>query len=148
MSLEDHVGFTGTRKGMSIPQTISVRGILLDRTLVIKPEGLRWFHHGNCIGADFEATLEALKFRYKIYRHPPLDRSMEAQDLHFDAEDPRYSYHGRNQRICMVSNTLIAAPYDLQQKGGTWWTINCARRIGLLRFIVHRDGSVIKEEGS
>lgn len=146
-NLPDHVGFTGTRKGMTVNQLGMVKALLAQGK---SPQALAesWFHHGMCIGSDTEAHKIAKGLTHKIYGHPPSDKKYYSDlALECDAIDPPYSYHGRNQRIVMAVRFLIATPYDNSGKGGTWWTINCARKMNKPRIIIHRDGSVIKEEG-
>ena len=139
-----NVGFTGTRKGMSPPQLLRVETII-ENHFHGRPNS--WFHHGDCIGADAEAREFAAYMGYQIHCHPPLDPSNRAWTP-FDLRDPEYSYHGRNQRIVKQCDFLIAAPFQsVSEEGGTWWTINCARRLHKPRYIIFRDGSVLREEG-
>lgn len=140
----DHIGFSGTRLGMSERQSISVLRLLTNRRIMVREN---WFHHGNCRGADAQACEMARKLGFKIYRHPALDKTYDAS-CPYDETDPEYSYHGRNQRIVARTCGLIAAPHRSESSGGgTWWTINCARRMKKPRIIVFRDGSTMEETG-
>lgn len=144
----DHLGFSGTREGMSEAQLEKVKIILDDRRLLTQE---RWLHHGLCIGADTQMHHLAKALRYKIWGHPPIDRRHYCvPDLKEECDyyDAPYSYHGRNQRILVEVRLLIATPLNNSGKGGTWWTINCARRMQKPRIIIHRDGSMLKEEGN
>lgn len=143
MSTPDHIGFSGSRFGMTEQQSISVRNLLEERRHILS-QG--WFHHGDCVGSDAQACEIARNLGYKIYRHPPLEKKMNA-NCPYDATDPEYSYHGRNQRIVKATSLLIATPRDNTGSGGTWWTIICARRMKRPRIIVLRDGTKITEEG-
>lgn len=140
-----HIGFSGSREGMSTAQFALVR-----TRLAICPITDVWLHHGLCRGADADAHDIARRLGFKIYGHPALDRSYEVGGLRetCDKLDAPYSYHGRNHRIVLECELLIATPKNNSGTGGTWWTINCARRIGKPRIIIHRDGSVLSEQGN
>jgi hypothetical protein len=136
------IGFTGTRQGMSPSQLERVRKLL---ELHFHGSKHSWFHHGDCIGADTQAREVAKAIGYQIHCHPPLDPSNRAW-TEFDLRDPEYSYHGRNQRIVKACNSIIGAPLTYSNiGGGTWWTIDCARRMRKSRYIVFRDGEVLEE---
>jgi len=145
MTNELHVGFSGSRHGCSAEQLLRVHYILKDLAKPFSGYSTFWFHHGDCVGADAQVMREARAIGFKIYRHPPLDKSMVA-NTSYDETDPEFSYHGRNQRIVSRTSILVAAPYDRSQIGGTWWTIDCARRMKKPRIIVFRDGNIDREE--
>jgi hypothetical protein len=68
------VGFTGTREGMTDPQR---RAFIAWATVA----GATEFHHGCCIGADYDAwevfaSAGDLGFaKPRVVSHPPTDRS-------------------------------------------------------------------------
>lgn len=61
-----HLGFTGTRHGM----TQSQRDQLYIRLFWDSPHG-ETFHHGTCQGADEEAHLIAVELGLRVQMHPP-----------------------------------------------------------------------------
>ena len=64
-----HIGFTGTQQGMTLRQKQQLNEILRD----LYDKGNRWFHHGDCIGADAEAHDIATAIGYHILVHPPIN---------------------------------------------------------------------------
>ena len=146
IKLEDvfHVGFTGTRRGMSLEQKTVVGNILCRIRDQNKTQTL---HHGCCVGADVEAHMIAYDMGFKIHLHPPLDTSYECDDLKILSQafevDPPYSYSGRNQRIVLRSNLVIATPLSLNGKGGTWNCLGHADDINKPRIIIIPDGRTI-----
>lgn len=149
---EYHVGFTGTREGMTPNQkqfvSSALFAIITDK---LHSGSTFWFHHGDCLGADDEACMMAKDFGYKIWRHPALKDAYRraytpANDLGaFDATDQPYSYQGRNHRIVVKSQVLIAAPLTKHQHGGTWSTIDMARRVLKPLLITFHDNTWIEE---
>lgn len=144
----DHIGFSGSRLGMSAAQSKFVYDFLRQNYVDHYKED-PWFHHGLCIGSDQQAHTIAKGLGYKIHGHPPLDQKFTFQDfglLDFAVMDSAYSYHGRNQRINLASRILIATPYYKHQThGGTWYTINHARMIRKPHIVFHRDGEIQQE---
>ena len=68
-----NVGFTGTRKGLTIEQEETLWE-LLDQYWVQNCS----FHHGDCIGADAKAAEVAARLGYNIHMHPPTNQSARA----------------------------------------------------------------------
>lgn len=137
------VGFTGTRAGMTDMQ----RAVL--RTL---PEMKRvWFHHGDCRGADEQAHEIANGLLSQIVIHPPVNDSWRANGgLGCRADiilDPK-PYLERNRDIVDAADILIAAPgsNDEQPRGGTWYTIRYARKMGKPIIIIYPAGRVEREQ--
>jgi hypothetical protein len=154
--VEHHIGFTGTRNGMSVAQKMLLGVILVDVLADSIKKGVddNWFHHGDCVGADDEACEMARDMGFKIYRHPPIDRKYQRNYIktnqhpnhgNFDATDPAYSYQGRNHRIVIKSSMLIGAPLTDIETGGTWQCLNLARRILKPIIIMHHDGTWTEE---
>ena len=120
------LSFTGTRKGMTGVQMLS----LADTLLELKATAL---HHGDCVGADAEA--DALCQRLEIPRviHPPLAGAWR----HWTVPGPRctvlapLSYLVRNRAIVDAGQVLIAAPQSMDEeyRSGTWATVRYARRM-------------------
>lgn len=141
-----HIGFTGTREGMSQPQLDALRD-LLDETL-----GLNGFtaHHGDCVGADeqFHALCrEPRGGQVTIHGHPGPEGGRFRAYCNCDTLSQPDHYMKRNAAIVAASQIVIAAPLqdEPQPKGGTWATIRMALRAlrrGTLRelYVVGRDG--------
>jgi hypothetical protein len=138
-----HVGFSGSREGMSPAQEDKVREYLL---LICMNPGTIWLHHGDCIGADAQAHEIAKEYSYKIHLHPPLDPKYRAfLDKDCDIVEECWSYHGRNQRILKKSQILIATPKHREDRGGgTWYTINKAMIWKVPYIILFADGTIRK----
>lgn len=143
-----HVGFTGTRRGMSRAQLDAVR-YLLDEVLL-----LNGFiaHHGDCIGADEEF--------HRICREPrggpvaivihPSTHHLRAFCEGDEVLDPMPPLE-RNRAIVAASDVMIAAPLDERMRGGTWATIRKARtalqrgRLGAL-YVIGRGGRLLDDQ--
>ena len=131
------VGFTGTREGMTPKQCMKMHEML--GVLSNKGEELLEFHHGDCLGADKDAHVEAIlsEVVYKIVLHPPSNDRLRALcnvniatplRVLVTVEKPR-PYLLRNQDIVDSSDVLIAAPKEKEEvlRSGTWATIRRAR---------------------
>ncbi len=131
------IGFTGTQKGMTVPQSLAVRSILSDRRGV-------WLHHGDCVGADAQAHVFAKATGYLLAIHPPINWRKRAWCIGFDRRYPEKDYIARNHEIVDVTDELIAAPAQAQEerRSGTWATIRYARKQRKLVTIVFPDGSL------
>lgn len=122
-----HIGFTGTRHGMTAYQQWMLR-----LRLGCGCGTTHTFHHGDCVGADAEAHAIAMDLGYLIHVHPPLPRQYRAFLQGAIVEEPQ-RYGTRNQAIVAACEVLIAAPRTRQeeQRSGTWMTIRCARQRGV-----------------
>lgn len=143
------VGFTGTRHGMSDAQRASF-GTLIVFDVDTKPPH---FHHGACKGADAEA---ARLVRYIdpdsfIVAHPGKsagggDNEWLDQESVADANEVRetQTHFARNRTIVDETDILVACPGDMieQLRGGTWYTIGYARKVGRHVVIIWPDGRV------
>jgi len=129
------VGFTGTRYGLSAAQMEAVQRLLHG--------GIGEFHHGDCVGADFEAASMAKLAGYRIIGHPPRNQSMRA---FFQSDDERapQSYRFRNRRIVFECEYLIAAPREASEcvRGGTWSTWRLSKAFGRKTVLVLPNGKV------
>lgn len=137
---ERHVGFTGTRAGMTPVQIERVAALL--RSM----KGHGWLHHGDCVGSDAEAHDLAVKCGLKTAIHPPL----VAQARAFRAGDvihPPLDYLVRNRMIVNATRGLLATPGGMreEQRSGTWSAIRYARMMRKPRVIVYPDGKVVNE---
>jgi hypothetical protein len=139
------VGFSGTRAGMTPQQMSAVKDLLRE----FKPATV---HHGMCIGADceFEALArEVLTITPRVIGHPGVNQKGEAASRGSCSPDevlPERGYSERDRDIVLASDVLIAAPKQDRRapRSGTWLTIQWAENYGRPRFLVLRDGSVIR----
>ncbi len=146
-----HIGFTGTRYGMSELQIEEVCG-LLDDTLTL--HGFT-AHHGLCVGADAQYHDICRSPRggpVTIVGHPGPDWPDGKLCAHVlcDETRPPQSHMKRNAAIVGASQIMIATPLqnEPQPRGGTWSTIRMALRAlrtGKLRelHVVGRDGTLL-----
>lgn len=135
-----HVGFTGTRKGMTHPQN---RGVL--RVLICLDGDI--FHHGDCLGSDAESDGLAREAGYRIHIHPPTDNRLQAfcaMPHVGDIVSEPLTYLKRNHAIGDACDVLVAAPGSMVEylHSGTWSTVRYARKIGRRVIVVLPDGSV------
>lgn len=145
-----HIGFTGTRHGMSQHQSRRVADILDE----VNAPGLT-AHHGLCVGADEDFHAICRERRIDVVGHPGPDwpdGPLCAYTIcgHTTAPLPHMK---RNAAIVAASNIVIAAPYenDPQRRGGTWATIGMARKAlkrGTLRklYVVGWNGELLQHE--
>lgn len=136
-----HIGFTGTQKGMTPKQKVSVCEILTQ--LYIPNES--WLHHGDCIGADEEAHEIAYDIGYKIHIHPPINSSKRAFCKNYTKIAEPFEYLFRNTHIVFLSETLIAAPAEFKEQlhSGTWSTVRKASRAHRKTIkLVYPDGEI------
>ena len=131
------LGFTGTQKGMTIRQHITLCKIMGCFTHL---------HHGDCIGSDFEAHVLAKAFRQQIWVHPPL---LEKKRAFCDGWGVRIlepkPYLSRNHDIARCCDVLFATPRTGHptNRSGTWFTVGYALSIGRPAFIILPDGKII-----
>jgi len=140
-----HIGFTGTRHGMSEEQRIAVDVSVCD--LIGGDLNLRVHaHHGDCVGADAQFHKIATDYGCKTVGHPPWGRTRRAFCA-FDEVRSSLPFLERNRAIVSESNFMLAAPLELEEqpRGGTWHTIRLTRKVGKPLAIVWRDGRVTKE---
>ena len=141
-----HIGFTGTRYGMTDKQLSKVKSMVKlfnsFNDLVI--------HHGDCIGADSELHSIAKFLDIKVIIHPPIIDSLRAfcQLSHRDEILDPLDYMNRNYAIINSSSTIIAAPsqYTEQTRSGTWATIRGALNAKKRVIVVRPDGVVVDGE--
>lgn len=122
-----HVGFTGTRDGMSDRQKLSFSWLI--RQLL--GNGLT-LHHGDCMGADEQAHDLAIQTTSHIVIHPPENTMFAAHKSGYSSVvtrlDPKPYMH-RNRDIVKSSSLLIATPRTMveETRSGTWATVRFAR---------------------
>lgn len=121
------IGFTGTRSGMSDLQKQSVIDF-------IKSKVITKIIHGGCIGADMDFHYICKDYYREVYpghfKNNPNDRTLQGNYLDADLIHESQSHFKRNRDIVDNCDILIATPYNNNGKGGTWYTINYAKKIG------------------
>lgn len=149
-----HIGFTGTRVGMSPAQLRGVMDAILDRI-----GGGFVAHHGDCVGADAEfhrLCRGQWPGPVRIVAHPGPPSGWSA-NCESDQRWVWKPYMVRNRDIVDMieadgpdSRLMIAAPLERepQPRGGTWATIAMARealRRGRLSelVVIGRDGELL-----
>lgn len=132
------VGFTGTQRGLTSYQRNELASALASLKAVAATTNTpAQFHHGDCIGADYEAHYLARKLGWHIVVHPPENTKKEAWCI-ADERRPSFPYLVRNHNIVRATDILIACPRTgtEEQRSGTWATVRYARKIGRPVFIL------------
>lgn len=139
------IGITGTRDGMNKRQYDIVRSLLDEinyrcRLNDVKPE----FHHGDCIGVDFQSAEIARALGYTTVAHPGRSANPNAEDLRAnhssDSIWPVETYFKRNRQIVFCVDYLIVVPKgNTPNKGGTWYTHDYAVKHGAKVKVVYPD---------
>lgn len=116
------IGFTGTRKGMTDIQKELFTKLIIERNPIE-------FHHGDCIGADYDAHQNVSKLGIRIVIHPPIIPTYRAYCKSFNIFPP-LPYMVRNRSIVNETDLLIACPKSNKEelRSGTWSTVRYARK--------------------
>jgi hypothetical protein len=152
-----HIGFTGTRRGMTDEQMSAVNRVIMDCVT-------RWAssiapmtaHHGDCVGADAEFHGFVARRGFHIVGHLPVDEQHRAfcrfdetrEPLcRFDETREPRTHMQRNRQIVTAADVMIATPSEMveQERGGTWATIRMTRKAGKPLAVVLPDGFVAFE---
>jgi hypothetical protein len=141
--INESVGFTGTKLGITSKQDQQVYNLLL----TLRSNHSR-FHHGDCKGADVSAAAIAHLLKYRIVCHPPINPRHRGWFEHNDDIHIPYEYIVRDRHIVNVSQVLIATPHTPYEiiRSGTWTTVRYARSLGRTIYIIKPDGTVQIEE--
>ncbi len=117
------VGFTGTRRGMSVTQLVQFERLLHEL-------GASEFHHGGCIGADTEASKIAHRLLIIVVCHPPSNKKAIG-NYYADVILHPKAYLIRNHDIVDIADVLIATPKENYNvlRSGTWATIRYAEKL-------------------
>jgi len=147
------IGFTGTREGMNKMQKKNFTYLLNSFS---EDMSIAEFHHGDCVGADADAHKLILDFNdfpplnsreCEIHIHPPKDDSLQAKCEGFCKYYKPATYLARNRNIVDSVDIMVAVsatPHEIL-KGGTWYTINYARRNKVPVWILYPNGKVEKQ---
>lgn len=135
-----HIGFTGTRSGMTEMQEAVLTHIILHLR-----DHADTFHHGDCMGADARAA--GVVIHLTAWRHVAHPCDIEMQRAHCMADEyrPVKKPLVRNRDIVAESDIIIAMPAQKEEQyrgSGTWATIRYARDAHKPLFIVWPDGSM------
>lgn len=139
-----HIGFTGTRKGMTERQKMEVRKYLIDAYPFVG-------HHGDCVGADadFHDICRNLGINEDpvfpaVIVYPPENPKARAWCREFTEIHQPAPYLERNRAIVDASDMLIATPaeYNRKPRSGTWYTIMYASNQGKRYVIIYPDGNI------
>lgn len=135
-----HVGFTGTRRGVTRAQSSSLRVLL---TLIKADRQHVTLHHGDCVGADYEAHVLARVLDIEIVIHPPIDERQRAF-AECGTILPPLGYLERNHAIVDSVSLLIATPGESEERlrSGTWATIRYALKKQITTVVVLPDGGL------
>lgn len=139
------LGFTGSQHGMSLRTKQSFITVIssLAQENVFRSD-VTAFRHGDCIGADVEASGIAAYWNYLVHAHPCFIEKKRAFSPYNDIiHAPKHPLE-RNRDIVDLSAIMIATPYTMQEviRSGTWTTIRYARKLERELCIIFPDGSV------
>ncbi|SRR5258706_3488459 len=141
------IGFTGTQKGMTDYQKRSLKAALLSDEAKYNYEDDE-FHHGDCIGADEEASAIASSIGYFIVVHPPIGRRKRAF-VEYDVTFGEKDYIARNHDIVDDTDILYACPEGPEKlRSGTWATIRYALKRKKKVVIFHPEESNVSQHSS
>ena len=136
------VGFTGTHLEMTSLQLQAFEEL-------IEQWNITEFHHGDCVGADYEAHESVFGLSTcAIVIHPPLNNKARAFCAGSAEHDvsvlPARPYLDRNKDIVNQTDRLIACPNGIKEevRSGTWSTVRFARKRGKPVTIIFPDGNV------
>ena len=143
-----HIGFTGSRHGMSYKQKRKVLQILQDWQALIPERDEITVSHGDCIGADANIHEFAKILGLRIVIHPPEDDSKRAYCSALDNDPdveilPPKAYLARNRDIVETSSLMIGCvdSYEPHEHSGTWYTVDYANKKEVPVMIVFPDGT-------
>ena len=133
--MAEHVGFSGTRHGMTDEQRATLRNLL---------RGVGFLHHGDCLGADAQAHEIALDLDMGIIIHPPVTDQLRAFCRGAIQTRQPFPYLQRDRHIVMRTARLLAAPQTVKhRRGGTWYTVAYAQRQRRPVVVIAPDGSTL-----
>jgi hypothetical protein len=132
------LGFTGTRRGMTLAQKRAIEALLgagtvLDKVLV----------HGDCIGADADMHALARAAGMRVEIRPCNLNSQRAgcqADKYYDTKSPL----ARNRDIVEQADVMLACPSGFKEelRSGTWATVRHAKKRAKPLFIAWPNGAL------
>lgn len=138
----NHVGFTGTKEGMTTQQMFSFTTLAMVQIAL----GYKILHEGDCVGADAQANKMWRDLGGMIHQHPPIVTKYRAYSVFTWDEKPK-DYIERNHDIVDASDIVLATPRTMreEQRSGTWSAIRYARKKSKVIAIIWPDGTVTVE---
>lgn len=137
------LGFTGTRLGMTDEQQTAFRALVS----ALRPTE---FHHGDCVGADSEAHVIIRRYMKDqdlinlpwVHIHPPVDDAHRGWNVADTMHKP-LTHFARNRKIVLACDVLVGASAGEERstKGGTWYTIDYARKLKKRVVVLWPDGT-------
>jgi hypothetical protein len=120
------LGFTGTRRGLTLHQREYLARVLRDAEQITEA------HHGCCVGADATFHELCIVNGIPVVLHPPTDPKWRAFCDGAALELAPLPYLVRNRAIVDAADALLAMPWEAveptSKRGrGTWATVRYAR---------------------
>jgi hypothetical protein len=134
---KNHLGFTGTKYGLSHKQMAGVINFLTYHRFNV-------LHHGCCIGADYQVALIAKGLDFTVIGHPPINEKFMMGEMYLnDVTRKPKTYLERDLNIITESAYLLATPKTMKKvpRSGTWTTIEYAKSAKLPYTIIYPDGT-------
>jgi len=143
--LSIHVGFTGTKVGMSDAQKKTLLNWLKACRRFYRDYAE--FHHGDCIGADAEAHDIATLVGFETSIHPPINEYARAFCTPSFGSYEAKEYIERNHEIVDCVRVLIATPQTNEEvmRSGTWATVRYARKCKKPVILIMPSGKVMQQ---
>ena len=138
MTTPTRIGFTGTRRGMTLRQ----QEAFIEGLKTVNPKE---FHHGDCYGADAQAHAIVRKLypypQCVIHVHPTKDGAQRAfckADFYHQPQPPLE----RNRDIVDAVELMFGAPYTNKEelRSGTWMTIRYTNKRKKPLLLLTRNG--------
>lgn len=127
------LGFTGTRKGLSVHQ----------QDWLLKYLPVAEIHHGACVGADELMHCYAMASRLPVVVHPPLKAELRMPYDPGATWLPAKEYLERDRDIVDATQALFATPDGPERtQSGTWYTVRYAVKTSKPVYICYPDGSL------
>lgn len=143
------IGFTGTRNDPTEDQQINLARFLdlVARRAIVQLDRARIkASSGDCKGSDAVFHSLAKQMGFYTIGHIPEKTELRAY-CEYDEENAPLGYFARNRTIVEASDILLSTPWTNEEmpNGGTWYTINYARKRKMPIIIFWPDGRVTKE---
>lgn len=140
------LGFTGTRKGMTVAQKATVERLLIELHSDSPGNDEDFVHHGDCLGADWELVDDCVNpVKWFIVAHPSNIKGMTGHAYADERHEPKPPL-ARNRDIVNACETLLACPEGPETpRSGTWATVRYARKQRKPVLIVWPDGTALLE---